>query len=741
VVVNPREQTPRASHGRSHAKAGDLWRLVNTRLAVDPRSMRVGCTIFLVAYGVIAGVRYHESHAFLLLRALVCAYAALGIRLSRDVTWKSIRAYTIGVTLFLPLQAAYIDGMLGNHIGEVGLTAVATFCALVFLQAGIDVAVMLPVLAVGHALVLAVVPAPVVPFPTVVMIIGAAMAAGASAAFQALIYRGRAAQSVVRVEEALAESAEWRHRYEAAIIASDQVLYDWNPRTDEVQSAGACERILGYSAAEMSGKLPEMLGLVHPDDRDVFTREVRRVVEEKSSYRIDYRFRRKDGVYIVVESNGHAILDDAGEIVRFIGFISDITERRRVEAARAEEAATSTALARVGRELISSLETPVVLDRLCRLTTEVLDCDFSSTWLWTAADGIYAPIAHYGVPPEHWETLRVLRLPSSPSAPLMARLTADDLAQVGRDDPRHPIMSGMLAHYDAQVVLCVPIRRRGEIVGVHTAGYSTGADAFTPAQERIALGIAQLASMALTNATLFEELERAGRLKSEFVSTMSHELRTPLNVIIGYTDILADSLTSAEQQTWLAHVRQSSLELLEMIEATLNLNRLQAGKDRPQIEPLPLANLWEDLRTEFDALPRAAPITLRWEPVGDTVLHTDRRKLKMIVKNIVGNALKFTPTGEIVVGCERDGDGTVIIVRDTGIGIPHEQLPHIFDMFRQVDSSDARSYGGAGLGLYIVSQLVEQLRGSVAVESEPGRGSTFRISLPSASAPTADVAA
>jgi signal transduction histidine kinase len=243
--------------------------------------------------------------------------------------------------------------------------------------------------------------------------------------------------------------------------------------------------------------------------------------------------------------------------------------------------------------------------------------------------------------------------------------------------------------------------------------------------------------MALTNAMLFEELERAGRLKSEFVSTMSHELRTPLNVILGYTDVLADQAQSDEHRTLLARVRSSSLELLEMIDATLSLNRLAAGKDQPRIEPTRIADLWDELRTEFDALPRRPGVDLRWEAVGATTLRTDRRRLKVIVKNLVGNARKFTPAGEIVVGCEASASGGVtIVVRDTGIGIPADQLPWIFDMFRQVDSSDARSYGGVGLGLYIVRQCVEQLGGTIDVDSAPARGSTFRVRLPAT--PAAD---
>ncbi len=162
-----------------------------------------------------------------------------------------------------------------------------------------------------------------------------------------------------------------------------------------------------------------------------------------------------------------------------------------------------------------------------------------------------------------------------------------------------------------------------------------------------------------------------------------------------------------------------------MIEVTLNLNRLAAGRDVPQLERVQVLELWNELRQEFAALPCKESVAVRWGPVGLETLITDRRKLKIIVKNLVGNALKFTSAGAVETCCVCDDAGAVISVRDTGIGIAPEQVPHIFDMFRQVDSSDRRSYNGAGLGLYIVHQLVDQLGGTIDVDSVPGEGSTF----------------
>jgi signal transduction histidine kinase len=143
-----------------------------------------------------------------------------------------------------------------------------------------------------------------------------------------------------------------------------------------------------------------------------------------------------------------------------------------------------------------------------------------------------------------------------------------------------------------------------------------------------------------------------------------------------------------------------------------------------------LAALWQELEDDYAALQHGPGVALRFEPVGCAALWSDRRKLKIILKNLIGNALKFTPVGEVVASCHADASCCTFTVRDTGIGIPETSLPDIFDMFRQVDSSDARSYGGAGLGLYIVQRLLAQLRGHVAVTSSAGAGSTFTVTLP-----------
>jgi signal transduction histidine kinase len=240
-----------------------------------------------------------------------------------------------------------------------------------------------------------------------------------------------------------------------------------------------------------------------------------------------------------------------------------------------------------------------------------------------------------------------------------------------------------------------------------------------------------MVSMALANADLVARLEEASRLRSEFVSTMSHELRTPLNVMLGYTEMLRDESDEITRWTLLDRMEASGHDLLELIESTLDLGRIEAGRDAVRLETISLRTLILAVGASCSRFPRPVGVTLRWpgEPP-DCALTTDPRKLTVIVRNLVGNALKFTDHGHVELHVTLDGDTLVLRIDDTGIGIRAEDQERVFDMFRQADGSDSRRFGGTGLGLYIVRRFVHQLGGTVAVESTPGVGSTFTVTLP-----------
>lgn len=440
---------------------------------------------------------------------------------------------------------------------------------------------------------------------------------------------------------------------------------------------------------------------------------------------------RPYGSILVATNEARRFADAEIAFVRGVARILAVALGREYgERALFDEMQMSTVLAHVGRELMACSGVDAVLASACELGAQALQCDHAITWLRRADDHGFRPVASHGLPTSVRDALTTIVLADDALAVLLDELREREAVPLAAPSGRHPTLDDVMRRLGIRSAVLTALVERENVVGFQMTGHRDRGAEIRGSDERVAAGIAQLASTALMNARVVEELSRASALKSEFVSTMSHELRTPLNIIIGYTDMLRDAVGPEEQAPLLAQVRKASSELLELIDGTLNLNRLTAGGDVARFAPVALADLWRDLQDDFAALPASPAVAVRWTDPKDLTLDTDRRKLKIILKNLVGNALKFTAKGEIVVTAEHVGDQCRLTVRDTGIGISRDALPHVFDMFRQADSSETRSFGGAGLGLYIVRSLATQLGGEVQVESGLGQGSIFTVVLP-----------
>ncbi len=414
-------------------------------------------------------------------------------------------------------------------------------------------------------------------------------------------------------------------------------------------------------------------------------------------------------------------------------------EKRRAEETAQLEAQVSVALAQVGRELISSLTSSVVLDRLCQVTAQVLACDYSTTYLWDPADRTYLAAAGWGWTPQEWEAIQLGEFPFAALQGLYTRLQQDEIVQLSVEEVRQliTIPDAYFRQRGVSRIIYMAFRQGEDIIGIQTAVYCHRHEPCTPQQERIARGIAQLAAMALENARLLEELQRANRIKSDFVATMSHELRTPLNIIMGYTQLLLEEETSplpTHQVAMLKRIEVSAVKLLELILATLDLSRLEEGRMSVADQVVQLPLLVSETMGEVREFLEKPGLSVRVD-IEDELppLHTDPAKLKIVLKNLLNNAVKFTETGQVTISVRRVDEGAELSVADTGVGIAPEILPHIFDMFRQGDSSASRRYEGVGLGLYIVQRLVALLKGTVSVESSVGQGSIFRVWTPFAS--------
>jgi signal transduction histidine kinase len=290
----------------------------------------------------------------------------------------------------------------------------------------------------------------------------------------------------------------------------------------------------------------------------------------------------------------------------------------------------------------------------------------------------------------------------------------------------------LLERWGVTAALCAPIRRRDEVLGVLCLGLRGRPGPFSARQRRLTLGIAQAAATALENARLITDLQTANRLKSEFVSTMSHELRTPLHVILGFAEMAYDvDMETTQRRECLARIQDAGRDLLSMIESTLEIGRLETGRDEVRSDEISLPVLLEELHDTCASMPREPEVALLWcERVPPARLVSDQRKLSIVLRNLVGNALKFTRRGHVGLTVRVRPAQVEFVVADTGIGIRERDRAAIFEMFRQADQSDSRRFGGTGLGLYIVRRYVEQLGGTIHLESTVGLGSTFTVKVP-----------
>jgi signal transduction histidine kinase len=234
----------------------------------------------------------------------------------------------------------------------------------------------------------------------------------------------------------------------------------------------------------------------------------------------------------------------------------------------------------------------------------------------------------------------------------------------------------------------------------------------------------------------YEKAQEESRAKTDFIKTLSHELPMPIHMILGCGELLLDGswgMLQESQKTIVVKMTQNACYLFDLITDLIELNRLNGGRDAARFDRFDVRRFLKEVEAMTRFMPKAEGVVFESKiPPGLPALFSDWDRLKIILRNIVGNAIKFTKNGQITVAARFDSREQMmeLSVRDTGVGIDEKDQRRIFDMFWQGDNSHARPFRGAGLGLYIVKRLADQIGAKIAVESEKGKGSLFRLRIP-----------
>ncbi len=441
--------------------------------------------------------------------------------------------------------------------------------------------------------------------------------------------------------------------------------------------------------------------------------------------------------------------DVASELATFAGAVEPpaVSAGAAAGPATSEEASLTDALLTVARALAGEPTRSALLERVANLARELAGSTWACMLVRDPERSVYRIMGLASRTGQLDEEIVSVEFPEA-LVNWMVQAAVDDCIEVHSTEGS-PLVPAFRTRWTIGPFVGGVLRRDEEPLGILMVGQDDPATAFRPATRRLVAGIAHQAVLALENARLLDELRVANALKTDFIGAMSHELRSPLHAITGYADMLRDEAAAEgpeavrERVDMLDRIRVYTSQLLELIQATLDLSRLESGRVPVHVESIDLGEFAEALRAGIPEYWRKPDVDLEWfAPSGLATVEVDAAKLRTVVRNLIDNAFKFTEHGRVTVRfalrCDPDltpSDASVpadvvVSVSDTGAGIAAELRDVIFEMFRQGDGSFSRKHGGVGLGLYIVKRLLQALNGTVNVESTPDHGSTFEVIVP-----------
>ncbi|HEX5726702.1 MAG TPA: MHYT domain-containing protein [Longimicrobiaceae bacterium] len=581
--------------------------------------------------------------------------------------------------------------------------------------------------------------------------------------------------------EALRRSED---RFRSLVVATAQIIWTTDARGELADEQPEWASFTGTHLDGYRGW--GWLQAVHPADRARAEAAWRQALQGRALYQAEFRLRRWDGEFRQMAVRAVPVLEPNGRVREWVGAGSDVTDRRKAEAAR-------DFLAEASKVLASSLDYPTTLATVARLAVPKL-ADWCAVDL-VDEDGRLERVAVEHPDPAKLDLVHELqaRYPTDPASPHGVH----EVVRTGRSIfvPEIPEELVVAAARDAEHLriirelglrsyMVVPLMARGRTLGAITLVQAESGRRYEAQDLALVEELARRAAVGIDNAVLYRETEEArvqleqqaaeleeaqaememahdelqaaneelqqrtaeaecaraaadeaNTAKSAFLATMSHELRTPLNAIAGYTQLLEMGIhgpVNEAQREALEKVRRNQEHLLGLINDVLNFAKIEAGQVQYRIEDVPVDAALSAVEALIEPQLRAREQRYTYRPGDPAVtVRADRERMEQVVLNLLTNAVKFTdPGGSVVLEWEADGRTVRIRVRDTGRGIPADKLHAIFEPFVQVDPTLTRSSEGTGLGLAISRDLARAMRGDLTADSAVGVGSAFTLSLP-----------
>lgn len=468
------------------------------------------------------------------------------------------------------------------------------------------------------------------------------------------------------------------------LIANEEFRVDW------VNEAFA--RITGIKRDEFIGQYP--LQVLRTTDADVaIIKQAQEELETGKPCKLELKTFRKDGSRLWLDYSIQPIFDEEGQIVRYVTIATDITKRKVLE-----------------QNLLRAEEIGAIGHWRLDVATQALNC----------SDQNFRILGH---------------------EPQKGPIAIKQGLQIFYKEDRDVLVKALRQSVESKTPMELELRVRSRSNGRRYVHIKAECDFDDNGRVNALFGVfqditeAKKAERALQQARL--EAEQANQMKTEFLATMSHEIRTPMNGVLGMADLLRDTPLDAEQRRFVDTITLSGKGLLTLINDILDLSKLEAGGVRLEDEPFSIDALLQEVMTlmSVNANKKGLPLLLNKSDAVPEVISGDIQRLRQVLVNLIGNAIKFTAEGQIEVHVDvletpaKDAHCIQFRVVDTGIGIPTDMLSTLFEKFTQADTSTTRRFGGTGLGLAISCELVTLMGGRIWVSSQEGEGATFAFNV------------